>query len=317
MQRWIFLLSLVLLSSPGLLAQSNPKFAAADEFARSIHFVVKDKQSLESLVRLVDQKFDSNEEKVRTLFTWIATHLEYDCHNDSVSPLQNTSIEQVLKTGKSQCAGYSNLLQYVLKKIGLESVTIRGVAKTAKKDLWWQERDLRPNHSWNAVKIAGKWKLLDATWASGAADDSCNKVTREFSSFYFFPDPEKFSLSHLPVDSQWQLIPSPLEPTEFVANPVFHDPYYEHGVTHFSPRLGVLEIKTNDFISFEFQSSSPIEKIAIWSEDNLSVKPEFGRFIKKGNQYSYSYRVRNRGNYFINLSLDGRRTAMVYYLKVQ
>jgi transglutaminase/protease-like cytokinesis protein 3 len=317
MQRLVFSLTLLFFINCGLNAQPQPNFAAADEFARSLDFQVKNRQALDSLVKLVDRRFALPEEKIRALFTWIATHLEYDCGNDSVPPLRSISIDQVLKSGKSQCAGYSNLLQHVLKQLGLDAVTIKGVAKTSKKDLWWTEQDLKANHSWNAVNLKGQWKLLDATWASGAADDSCNTVTREFSPFYFFPDPEKFALSHLPTDSSWQLIDPPLQAPVFVANPVFHDPYYEHEVKSFIPEKGVLKLKLNEMINFEFESSTPIEKIAVWSEDNLAVKPEFGRFIRKGDRYSYTYRVRNAGNYFLNLSLDGRRTALVYYLNVQ
>jgi len=317
MQRWVFSLCLMFVLNLASMAQSNFTGNSPDEFARALRFPVKNKKALDSLVSLVDQKFYGKEEKVRDLFTWIAVNLEYDCGNDSVPPLRNISIEQVLKTGKSQCAGYSNLLQYALKQLGMEVVTIKGIAKTAKKDLWWQEKDLKPNHSWNAVKINGQWKLMDATWASGAADDSCNTVSHEFSPFYFFPDPRKFVLSHLPSDSQWQLLEPPVEQTVFVSNPVFHDPFYEHDVKSFSPAKGMLDARAGEVINFEFESATPIEKIAVWCEENPMIKPEFGFFIRKGDRYSYAYRVKNSGSYFLNVSLDGRRTALVYYLRVQ
>ena len=105
MQRWVFLLSLIFTLCGDLNAQNFPDFTAADKFAKDPGFPVKDKQGLDSLVRLVDEKFSTEEEKIRALFTWVATHLEYDCGNDTASPLRSVSVDQVLKSGKSQCAG--------------------------------------------------------------------------------------------------------------------------------------------------------------------------------------------------------------------
>jgi transglutaminase/protease-like cytokinesis protein 3 len=200
--------------------------------------------------------------------------------------------------------------------MGYEAVTIRGVARTAKKDLWWTENDLRPNHSWNAVKLEGVWKLLDATWASGAADDDCQTIIREFSPFYFFPDPEQFKLSHLPADSSWQLSKKPLKPKDFISIPIFHDPYYELGIRAFSPENGVLEMKPDQTIEFSFQTDLPLEKIAVWCEENAQIKPEFGNFRKNGNVYTYAYKVKGKGDHFLNIAINGMKTSMVYYVKI-
>lgn len=312
MSRLVFTLWLMC-GALSLMAQ-DADLAAADRFGMQVPFPVRDRASLDSLLRLIDQRFRHPVEKVRALFTWVATTMEYDCGNDSSSAVQALTVDQVLRKGKSQCAGYSNLLQYGLRQLGFEQATIRGVARTAKKDLWWTEGDLRANHSWNAVRIDGKWRLLDATWASGASNDDCSVVNREFAPYYFFPDPATFILSHLPTDSNWQLLDKPMTKGEFLRLPVFHDPYYELPVTRFAPESGVLDLEAGQTIVFSFRSAKPLERIAVWSEENTAVIPEFGNFTRTGDVYSYGYRVRFPGHYFLNVSLDGKRTAMVYYV---
>ena len=315
MWRYVFILVMIF-CAPVLMAQ-EPDLAAADSFGMRPPFPVRDRQTLDSLVKQIDLQFPHPVEKVRALFTWVATTLEYDCGKDSASAFRAITVDQVLRMGRSQCAGYSNLLQYGLKRLGFEQAIISGVARTAKKDLWWGEEDLRANHSWNAVRINGQWKLLDATWASGASNEDCSVVNREFAPYYFFPDPATFALSHLPADSQWQLLDKPVTRQQFLDLPVFSDPFYEFPISEYAPVSGVMHLEPGEWVTFSFRSSRPLQRIAVWSEDNKAVQPEFGMFTRKGEWYRYAYKARSTGRYFLNVSLDGRRTALIYYVNVR
>ncbi|HLO80550.1 MAG TPA: transglutaminase domain-containing protein [Chitinophagaceae bacterium] len=295
----------------GSFAQQGPDYERADRFARGMSNPITEVSALDSLLTIADRMFSRPEEKVRFIFTWTALNLEYDCGIDAPGPAPVQSIENILKNRRSTCSGYSSLMNYALKKLGCESVTIRGVAKTAKRDLFWQDLP-RANHAWNAVKINGEWKLLDATWASGEASENCDTVIRSFSPFYFFPEPEMLALSHLPSDSSWQLVSKPVEAQTFLAWPIFHDPYYEKNISSFSPARGVLRVKKNELVRFRFNTKNPLERIAIWSDDKKTIRPEFGRFSRVNNGYEYGYRVPESGDYFLNISLDAKRTALVY-----
>ena len=306
----IFLFHMCLLFGYALRAQN---LAEADRFARAYQHPVTQTAALDALIKSIDTTFDDPLEKTRALFTWVAIHLEYDCREDG-QPLKPASLDQVLLTGKSQCAGYASLLQYGLRKMKLEAVTIRGIAKTAKKDLWWTEKDLRPNHAWNAVKIRERWVLLDPTWASGASDADCQQVNREFAPFYFDPPPAKFVLFHLPTDSQWQLTSPVINKDDFRNLPVFHDPFYLLDISQIIPDKGVLYGQKGELLEIKVSSRSPLDSVAIWCEERKDIKPIFGRFTRKGDQYSFSYRIQENGHYFLNVSLDGRNTALVYDL---
>jgi len=302
---------LVLLFNWKAGAQTGPDYYKVDAYVSGLHQQVRSLYALDSVLAEADRIFKIPEERVRFAFRWVAANLEYDCREESGGSSPASSLEDVLKNGKSTCSGYSGLMNYALKKLGFESVAIRGVAKTAKRDLHWEKLP-RPNHSWNAVRVNSTWKLLDATWASGEASDNCDTVIRAFSPFYFFPEPRLLALSHFPMDSSWQLIDDPVDSLTFLQWPVFHDPFYEMLVTSFTPGTGTIRAKKNEGVRFRFSSGVPLEKIAVWSDDRKTVGAEFGKFNKVSGGYEYMYRIRESGDYFLNISLDGKRTALVY-----
>ncbi len=302
---------MMILFCTGSFAQRAPDYEKADRFARELSAPISELSALDSMLERAGKMFSLPEEKVRFVFTWIALNLEYDCGIEAPGGASVQSIENILKNRRSTCSGYSSLINYALKQLGFESIAIRGVAKTARRDLYWQYLP-RPNHAWNAVKVNGEWKLLDANWASGEASENCDTVIRSFSPFYFFPDPEMLALSHLPTDSSWQLISQPVDPQTFLSRPIFHDPYYEKKVSAFIPATGILKVKKNDLVRFRFNTAVPLDRIAIWSDDKKGLSPEFGRFSRVNNGYEYSYRVRETGDYFLNVSLDANRTAIIY-----
>lgn len=300
---------LVILLNLGASAQA-PDPGKVDRYVSAMSGPIKGLRELDSILIEGDKIFAHPEEKIRFVFSWVAKNLEYDCREEGGTQA-GSSLEDILKNGRSTCSGYSGMMNYSLKKMGFESVTIRGLAKTARRDLLWEKLP-RPNHSWNAVKLNNEWKLLDATWASGEASENCDTVIRSFSPFYFFPEPELLALSHFPTDPNWQLLSNPVDSAIFLSRPVFHDPFYEKNISSFSPETGVLRVKRNGQIRFLFNSSGPLEKIAIWCEERKTITPEFGRFSKTSGGYEFIYRVKALGDYYLDVAIDGNRTAIVY-----
>ena len=75
-----------------------------------------------------------------------------------------------------------------------------------------------PNHAWNAVKIDGKWQLIDTTWGSGYVSDGA--YVKQFRETFFLPSPEQLAFSHFPQDAAWQLRSErSLSKTEFESLP--------------------------------------------------------------------------------------------------
>ncbi len=62
------------------------------------------------------------------------------------------------------------------------------------------------NHSWNAVKLDGKWYLCDPTWSSGYTDIPAILFIFDYDDSYFLMDPVSFAKTHTPLDEKWTLV---------------------------------------------------------------------------------------------------------------
>lgn len=147
--------------------KSWPDFADTDKFAAK-----------------VNADFKREDEKARAIFTWIATHIKYDLAAYGVNErpvaysfktqeekqakekkFKEDLAQKTLKTKKGVCQGYATLFLIVAEKAGLEPVIITGTSKSHPAHIGAAPG--ASDHAWNAVKIGGEWKLLDATWAAG------------------------------------------------------------------------------------------------------------------------------------------------------
>jgi hypothetical protein len=165
-------------------------------------------RSVEKLAEYLSQNAQTDVEKVRSYYTWIANHIAYDTKSFfSGKSTPETSAENTLKSRKAICQGYSELFKALCDYSNIPCYIVSGYSKgygyhEGKK---FTEAD----HAWNVVFIDQQWQLLDATWGAGHVDDKqkfINKTTDEF----FLTPPETFILKHLPSDPMWQLLPCPI-----------------------------------------------------------------------------------------------------------
>jgi transglutaminase/protease-like cytokinesis protein 3 len=200
--------------------------------------------NLDKLANQINKDFKKPEEKARAIYAWIAMNVAYDTKGmtstKSVSYSYRTQEEklqkekkmeedlanQTLKKKKAVCQGYSTLFKILCEKVGLESEIISGTSKTTFQDIG--KAPGRMDHAWNAIKIGGKWKLVDATWGAGYLDQSTGKFKKKYSGFYFFTDPDKFALKHYPKDSKWLFTKKTAK--DFASYPLFYRDYFESGM---------------------------------------------------------------------------------------
>lgn len=95
------------------------------------------------------------------------------------------------------------------------------------------------NHAWNAVKIGGKWGLVDSAWGAGHVNDEGRFVPR-FTDHYFLTPPDEFICDHFPDDPRWQLLERPISPAEYLSRAHMKTPFFEQGLwlmSHSSARI--------------------------------------------------------------------------------
>lgn len=115
---------------------------------------------IDEIVAQVNQK-PTDEEKVKYINRYIVNNARYAYEEFAAgkttlpSGLSIFDPFALLEDGRGVCAAYTKLFEIIASKAGLECKSIVG---TADSTVGWI------SHSWNLVKIDGKWYHIDVTW---------------------------------------------------------------------------------------------------------------------------------------------------------
>lgn len=177
-------------------------------------------------------QLDTEAARFRAIYYWVTHNIKNDADlvdkNDSKRKLfkddperlnqWNTNFKKVVfqklrEDKKTLCTGYAYLIQELSQRAGLECEIIQGygLANNSK----FKNGDV-PNHSWNAVKLDGKWYLCDATWSSGYTD-ATGVFEFDYDNSFFLMEPSEFLKGHLPVDKKWILTDNSIRVNELKA----------------------------------------------------------------------------------------------------
>lgn len=194
-------------------ARATPagSFAAADSLADAAPPTVE--QSVPALAAYLAQAGSGEITKARALYRWIAGHIDYDVAGFRAGSYGDLSPEGVLRSRSSVCEGYARLAEALGTAMGLQVQVVPGWSKGYGYTSG-QRFDGPTNHAWNAVRIDGQWRLMDATWGAGYLDEQTQFV-RRFQEHYFLTSPDAFVFDHLPQEPQWQLLERPITAVEY------------------------------------------------------------------------------------------------------
>ena len=175
--------------------------------------------NLPQLAFKLTSKLNTDAERFRAIYFWVCHNIKNDLdlmkkNERNRTKLKNDTIQlnnwnkkfkkevfHMLSTKKKTlCTGYAYLVQELASLAGLECEIINGYGKTNKSFKYIK----MPNHSWNAVKLNGKWYLSDATWSSGFIDDRY-LFKFNYNNDYFLMKPKDFANEHRPIDIKWYL----------------------------------------------------------------------------------------------------------------
>ena len=102
----------------------------------------------------------SEYEMEKALHDMLAANIEY------VSSPNAHNAYGALIEGKAVCEGYAESFQYLLQRVGIQSIEVFGYGITK------PEIGAGENHAWNIVRIDGQYYLTDLTW-----DDQKNVIS--------------------------------------------------------------------------------------------------------------------------------------------
>lgn len=176
----------------GIACFAQNDFTEIDSLAET--FSKKKYKKPEDLVPAMMNVCNSDIEKARIIFTWVAKNVRYDyakfiSGDGGVSYKKGEKeaaykelAHEIYKDGKGVCMDYSALFQELCNIAGIECAFISGLTRSAAEAGTWG------SHAWNAIKIDGKWYLIDVTWASGYIKKG--RFKERFSQGYFMTRPD-------------------------------------------------------------------------------------------------------------------------------
>lgn len=200
---------LISLLSNALFAQKLPinNYSIVDKKALQIPDSLT--KSTESLARYFSNSFQTDKDKSRAIFIWIASTIEYDIANMfalNFYEKKEDKIAKPLKTKKGICENYAQLFTDICEKVGIKSFVIEGYTKQN------GFADYIP-HAWSAALIDSTWFLFDPTWGSGYVNNG--KFIKKINNEYYKSNPSTLIKSHMPFDYLWQFSNYPITNQEF------------------------------------------------------------------------------------------------------
>lgn len=119
--------------------------------------ILKKKNKIESVVNeIIKSKIKKNMselDKVKAIHDYLVLTVQYDYQHylNNTIPQDSYGVYGALVNKNAVCDGYSKSMQLLLKKAGVQSIYVTGLADGE-------------NHSWNLVKVSGKYYNVDTTW---------------------------------------------------------------------------------------------------------------------------------------------------------
>ena len=225
-----------------------------------------DVSSIEELANKIDYDFETDIEKARAAFFWIATNIEYINKNpfQTANPKfyivtdesdyqrrlrleDQKTIEETFNTRKGLCKGYALLFQRICNLLQIENQIILGYIKSSSNQIGFTPS--QKNHAWNAFKVHNEWIFLDITMASGFSYKGVWQS--KFNDAFFDIKKETIKNTHYAQKNVWREYIGQSSLEEFSTLPYYSKAYFKNNFEVLSHQKG--EIKTRKRTSISLQ----------------------------------------------------------------
>lgn len=296
-------------------------FTFAQKISEVDKIVAKYPKSFDSTEKLADRiekDFDSDYDRARAIYSWIAFNIRYD-YNAYLNPprvqgfsysseaekqrkikqLNDNLIQKAFKSKKAVCEGFTALYQYLASLMGIKCEIIRGDSKISVRDIG--RKTTSSNHAWNMVLIDKKWRLLDVTWGQGYYDSSKGRMVNDFNPAYFDTDPDYFFAKHFPDSGSY--LGNRLSKDDFLNGPLIYNTTIEKDYKIKSPDSGIIEARNGDRITVEIKNLSKSNQVFYLNKYNKAVKVQNPKEKRGGLEFQIQIDS-NIGDY-ITVFVDG------------
>jgi len=306
-------------------------FSEADQRARA--FKGESLDNLQELVYNLTIDLKTDVERFRSIYMWVCSNVKNDYglyaknkrkrkryQDDSLKleawndKFKTRIFKTLLKRKRTICTGYAYMVQTLSQLANIDCKIINGFGKTSTGNI---EDYKYPNHSWNAVKLNGKWYLCDPTWASGIQDPDNGRFKFYYNDGLFLASPKLFAINHFPLEAQWFLFEGKTPSfVDFLEAPIVYNEAYKLLENHIKPQNLYNTVTLNHNINFqyEFKPNSNPKTITLLIDNGISsksVKPDSIDF--QNQKLTFTHTLKKYGHYDIHLKVDGQLIATYVY----
>ena len=284
-----------------LYAAFGQKYTAVDQ---AILKYPKSFSSTEKLAEKIQKDFDSEYDRARAIYSWIAHNIKYDYplflrpqkvqgftysteaeKQRKIQDLKDKLIQKTFKSQKGVCEGFTALYEHMAGLVGLKSEIITGDSKIGLSDIG--RKNTFSNHAWNIVQIDKKWRLIDVTWAQGYYDNSKGRMVNEFTPIYFDTEPDYFFAKHFPDSGSF--LGNKLNKNDFLNNPLIYNKTIEGDYKIKLPESGIIAANNGDKIAFEIKNVSKSDQVFYLNKKNQPVKIENPKEKRGSLEFQITY----------------------------
>ncbi|MCL2759599.1 MAG: hypothetical protein FWD22_05255 [Treponema sp.] len=257
------------------------------------------------LAEYINENSECDFERVKKAHDWVALNIRYDTQSYFSGRYASQNVDAVIKRGNAVCAGYADVLKYILDVLEIENKVVSGHARGHGSNLWNNSSAMSVNHAWNMVTIYGEKYLIDSTWNAGSLNGTSFRAS--YKTAYLFANPVVFIHKHFPSYSEDQLLDRPLSAEEFLALP-FVRPSFFQAFESWPELARINEVIAGEEINLEFSLKEGYELCYTWY--NQSGASLMSRYPAKMSSYKFNVPKLNPGRYklVIFVKKTGERT---------
>jgi hypothetical protein len=279
-----FVFAFILLNVIFLHTSYSQKYSEVDNIVLKYP---KSFSNTEELAEKIEKDFNSDYDKARAIYSWMAFNIKYDFNaflnppktmsfsyrteaekKKKIQEFNNTALQKAFKSKKAVCEGFTLLFQHLTSLVGIKSEIIRGDSKTRLADIG--RKNTTSNHAWNTALIDGKWRLIDVTWGQGYYDGNKGKMVKDFDPAYFDTEPDYFFAKHFPDSGSF--LGHKLNKDEFLNGPLIYNRTIAGDNKIIAPESGIIEVNNGDKITFVIKNISKSNQFYYLNKKNQPVR---------------------------------------------
>ena len=250
--------------------------------------------------------------------------------------------ENVFETKRALSIGFTNILEYFLKKMEIKYKHIEGICKlipysnskfmpntnstnTAIKSNSPEKEPKKEysslvNHCWNALYINRAWYFVDTLLGSGGLNliEIKSQIFQEetnssdfdfnFNPYYFMIPPNHLIMTHRPIEDLWQFTDKTVTIDQFI-NKTFdnYSPFYKgiylNNIEFFSHNNPLIKISSKDILIIKIRVKNSLMGGDLYSSNGKDKISEVKYSYDESTEiYTFEPSFPSKGDYIIKLT---------------